>query len=658
MDRWLKSGSLKKLAVSPSPLQQGKPPVEINDEGGRPNEEQSHQAPQPDLLCENSASSRLVTVPRGSGITKKRKYNESYLKMGFIETEEGKAQCVICARVLPNSSMVPVKLRRHFEGTHPDLHTKEIDFFKRKSTELVASQHCMKTHAKTINENALKASFLVSYRVAKTGKAHTIAETLIKPCVRDIVSCMLDEKAVKLISSVPLSNNTVKRRVLDMSNDVKESLVSRIQHNSFSLQIDESTDVAGLAILLAFVRYAYSGYFKEDLLLCKPLPGHTTGAEIFRLLDDFLKTNEIPWSNCIDVCTDGAKAMTGPMVGVVTKIKESSKDCSSSHCVLHRHALATKKMPASFKKVLDESVRIINYIKSRPLKSRLFEILCEDMGSLHHSLLLHTEVRWLSRGNALSRLYELRLEVLALLLDHNTKLAEIINDEHWQCILAYLADIFSKLNEMNTSLQGKTITTVNANDKVRAFKRKINFWAESVEEGEVECFPLLNDFWKDKTLQLGNNLFHEILEHLRSLTSSLEHYFPTAQDEKLQEYEWVVNPFAVSKKPNILSSNEYELLIEISTDSTLKSTFDSEGYSHFWIRLENKKFYSLVEKAKRVLLPFATTYMCESGFSIYAGSKTKYRSRLDAEPDIRLQLSNIEPDFSKLCHQKQPQPSH
>lgn len=35
------------------------------------------------------------------------------------------------------------------------------------------------------------------------------------------------------------------------------------------------------------------------------------------------------------------------------------------------------------------------------------------MGSVHRSSLFHTEVRWLSRGNALTRLRELLSEVLA-----------------------------------------------------------------------------------------------------------------------------------------------------------------------------------------------------------------------------------------------------
>ena len=106
--------------------------------------------------------------------------------------------------------------------------------------------------------------------------------------------------------------------------------------------MDEATDVAGLAILIVFVRNKYLES-KEDLLLCKPLPTNTNGAEIFKLIDAFFTVSGIPWYNCVDVCTDGAKAMTGKTSGVISRIKQKVKECSSNHCVLHRHALAVKK---------------------------------------------------------------------------------------------------------------------------------------------------------------------------------------------------------------------------------------------------------------------------------------------------------------------------
>lgn len=58
---------------------------------------------------------------------------------------------------------------------------------------------------------------------------------------------------------------------------------------------------------------------------------------------------------------------------------------------------------------------MVNYIKDRPLKSKLFTKLCKEMEANYENLLLHTEARWLSRGKALSRVYELKEETLAFL---------------------------------------------------------------------------------------------------------------------------------------------------------------------------------------------------------------------------------------------------
>ena len=65
-----------------------------------------------------------------------------------------------------------------------------------------------------------------------------------------------------------------------------------------------------------------------------------------------------------------------------------------------------KRMPENFKLILDDVVKMVNFIKSRPLNARIFR-LCECMGSTHETLLLHTDVRWLSREKVLARFFEL-----------------------------------------------------------------------------------------------------------------------------------------------------------------------------------------------------------------------------------------------------------
>ena len=140
--------------------------------------------------------------------------------------------------------------------------------------------------------------------------------------------------------------------------------------------------------------------------------------------------------------------MCGRYSSAVTRILERNPNASWTHSNLHRVALVTKYVSDDFKNVLKTSVKIMNFIKSKPLQSRLFERMCEGMGSNSKSLLLHTEIRWFWRGKVLTRLAELREEV-AMFLEGKCDFAKCLLDEEFILRLTYLADIFSRLNELN-----------------------------------------------------------------------------------------------------------------------------------------------------------------------------------------------------------------
>lgn len=572
-----------------------------------------------------------------------------FIPVGLAENPDG--QCVICNKIMCNSSLVPAKLKRHLDTNHPQLKDKSLSFFERHKKVHKTGVAALHKYVKTDNENATEASFLLSYRLARAGKPHTIAEDLIKPCMTEIVSCVLGEDAAKKVATVQCSNNVVSDRIHKISDHIQDELVCRLKDSEmFAIQLDESTDVVGLSILLVFVRYPFGRSIEEDLFLCAPLETNTTGEEIFKVIDSYMSEHHIDWNKCIDVCSDGAAAMIGKLKGTVTRIKNVAPNCSSSHCVLHRHALVAKKMPYELKTVLDQAVQIVNYVKSRPLQSRLFKKACEDMGSQHQSLLLHTEVRWLSRGRVLLRLFELRNELKIFFTNQPvspsvTNLVELLHDEQWLMKLAYLADIFDKLNVICKALQGRNTTKFAVNDKISSLQNKLGFWIKCVEQHNYECFIILNDFLNENELQVTTDVEKNIKEHLISLTKSLKEYFP----EKLQDMDWVQNPFANYTKPSMLTVTEYENLIDIKCSSSLKLKFESENFdlNDFWIGLKDE-YPAIVEKAITVLLPFVTTYRCETGFSAYAYTKSKYRNRLDAAPDLRIQLSDIKPNFSAI----------
>ncbi|XP_068227640.1 zinc finger BED domain-containing protein 5-like [Palaemon carinicauda] len=145
----------------------------------------------------------------------------------------------------------------------------------------------------------------------KKRKVHSIGETLVKPAAKIMTEIMLGEKASKEINKIPLSNDTVKKRITSMAENVKVQLVSQLQKSLyFSLQLDESTDIGNEANLLCFVRYIYCGEVHDEFLFCRPLPTNTTGEAIFNVANDFIVQNELSWSRCVGISTDGATAMT------------------------------------------------------------------------------------------------------------------------------------------------------------------------------------------------------------------------------------------------------------------------------------------------------------------------------------------------------------
>lgn len=117
---------------------------------------------------------------------------------------------------------------------------------------------------------------------------------------------------------------------------------------------------------------------------------------------------------------------------------------------------------------------MVNSIKSRPKQSKLFAIFCKEMGSAHKGLLLHMEVKWLSRGRALSWVYELREEMIVFFtLEEKTEFCELLADDIRNAKLCSFADVFVHLNKVNTSMQGRNGNML-APGKMKALVEKKN----------------------------------------------------------------------------------------------------------------------------------------------------------------------------------------
>ena len=100
----------------------------------------------------------------------------------------------------------------------------------------------------------------------------------------------------------------------------------------------------------------------------------------------------------IYVRTDGAPSMVGSVKGFESLVEKQNHNIVRTHCFLHREVLFSKITQNELNEVLSQVIEMANFVKTRPMKSRFFELLCKDMDSPYVRLLFHTEIRWQSKG--------------------------------------------------------------------------------------------------------------------------------------------------------------------------------------------------------------------------------------------------------------------
>jgi len=74
-------------------------------------------------------------------------------------------------------------------------------------------------------------------------------------------------------------------------------------------------------------------------------------------------------------------------------------------------------------------------------------------------------------------------------------------------------------------LQGGSINILTANNKIKAFKKKIQHWTGLVESGRMDMFSELSDFIKESKLS-QNIVEQSIISHLHDRSQWFVKHFP------------------------------------------------------------------------------------------------------------------------------------
>ncbi|XP_019509197.1 PREDICTED: zinc finger BED domain-containing protein 5-like [Hipposideros armiger] len=161
---------------------------------------------------------------------------------------------------------------------------------------------------------------------------------------------------------------------------------------------------------------------------------------------------------------------------------------------------------------------------------------------------------------------------------------------------------------------------------------KLQLWQKTLDENKIYMLLTLSAFFEEHDIEPDKRIIMiiSVKEHLHMLAEEISSYFPNLPD----------TPFALARSPftvkvEDVAETAQEEFIELTNNDAARTDFSTMPVIKFWIKcLQSYPFLS--ETVLRLLLPFPTTYLCETGFSNLLVIKSKYRSRLVVEDDLRL----------------------
>ncbi|KAI6655961.1 General transcription factor II-I repeat domain-containing protein 2-like [Oopsacas minuta] len=434
--------------------------------------------------------------------SKKRKIQEENrsfkieweIKYFFVE-DSGKFICLICRETI--ASAKKGNFERHYNTKHQSNFVGILG--ESRKTKLDNLKRNLKSEQSSFskNDNSVKSitavSFAISNIIAKRMKPFTDGE-FIKECLNEFADqCCPDKK--QLIQQVSLSATTVMRRVESISKNIHTQLLEKTSCFSFcSLALDGSKDICDVEQLAIWIRGVDENFnITEELLSLRSMHGRTRGIDI---VDEFLKTvseNNIPALKLSGISTDGAPSMLGTGTGFIGQVlrwltENNVTEISWCHCIIHQEALCAKTL--GLENVMKLIVDVVNFIRSKGVNHREFKEFLKDLYSDYGDVLYFTSVRWLSRGVVLERVWELRDEISSFLASKGKKVPEF-EDTNWISDFAFLLDMTTHLNILNSTLQGKNKLIHELYATIRSFEMKLALFKLQLKNNNFSHFPAL-----------------------------------------------------------------------------------------------------------------------------------------------------------------------
>lgn len=151
-------------------------------------------------------------------------------------------------------------------------------------------QQSVFSHSRKINDAAVKASYLIVFKIASASKLYFEGK-FVKTCMLKVAEIVCPAKR-QASANISLTRNSVAERILDLAGDLDSQIKDKVK----SLAIDKSTDITDAAQLAIFIRGVESLVVTEELLEFVPMTDTTTANDIFNSLIGALDRVRVDWA--------------------------------------------------------------------------------------------------------------------------------------------------------------------------------------------------------------------------------------------------------------------------------------------------------------------------------------------------------------------------
>ena len=218
-----------------------------------------------------------------------------------------------------------------------------------------------------------------------------------------------------------------------------------------------------------------------------------------------------------------------------------------------------------------------------------------------------------------------------------------MEDKSWLCDLAFLINITTRMNELNTRLQRKAQYASEMYGHVKGFMNKLRLWHAHIKNANLSHFPTF------KKMGMRPEKKTEFADQLEKLFNKFSARFKDfkSHEHLFEIFSW---PFHtdIDKAPTDIQME----LIDLQERTDLKAKHVEINLGNFYQKyLDQDKFLNLRKFMAFKMALFGSTYLCEQFFSKMGFMKSPYRSVMThehLEKRLRVASTSIKVNLNRV----------